>query len=115
MSIKPAVLIGIAIAGVIGYRALKYDPQIAKVDSKILDKSYPVAKNNSDGDPIKESVNKVGGVVLGKATEYVSDIASQSAEKVEDYVIEKTTGTVLNQIEKLPEKQQEKIREILCK
>ncbi len=119
MSIKPGVIVAIAIAGVIGYRALKYDPQIAKVDGKTLDKSYPQStrqeKKEIKTDPIKDSVNKVGGEVLGKATEYVSHIASNSAEKVEDFVIEKATLGVLNQVEKLPEKQRDKIKEILCK
>lgn len=116
MSIKPAVLIGFAVAGVITYRALRYDPHIATVNG-VLSKSYPTTKGEQKDttDPIRDSVNKVGGVVLGKATSYVSDVASNSAGVVEDFVIESAVGGVVKQIEKLPERQQEKIKEILCK
>lgn len=52
--------------------------------------------------------------VLGEITNYVSGVASQSAENVSNYVFDNTVGNLIKQIDKLPQKQQEDIKKNLC-
>jgi len=52
---------------------------------------------------------------IKRLTSIITDTASKSAENVTDAFFDSTVGTVLKQINKLPEKQQEDIRRNICK
>ena len=55
------------------------------------------------------------GQIAGATTEIATSIASKSAEAVTDFIFDNTVGNVDKQIDKLPQKEQEKIRDELCK
>ena len=62
-----------------------------------------VQENNFINDSIKKA-EEVGGVVLGEAKSFVSDV-----------IYNNSIGKVVEQIDKLPKDQQEKVREQICK
>lgn len=62
-----------------------------------------VQENNFINDSIKKA-EEVGGVVLGEAKSFVSDV-----------IYNNSIGKVVEQIDKLPKDQQEKIKEQICK
>lgn len=84
----------------------------SKVEKNILE---PLKKSGEDivQKTVKET-EKTVQTVLGVATSLVSSTASKSAEAVTDYVFQNTVGTVIKQIDKLPEKQQEEIKKQIC-
>jgi len=47
--------------------------------------------------------------------EKATQIASQSAKTVSDFVFDSTLVNILKQIEKLPKEQREKIKEEICR
>lgn len=63
----------------------------------------PVQKSDLINDSIKK-VEEVSGVVLGEAKSFVSDV-----------IYNNSISKVVEQIDKLPKDQQEKIREQICK
>lgn len=62
---------------------------------------------NGVGTSLQNSVKQISSVI--------TDTASKSAENVTDAFFDSTVGTVLKQIDKLPEKQQEDIKRNICK
>lgn len=63
----------------------------------------------------KEKIEEVGGDVLGVSTKYVTELAGDQKEKVEDFIFQNTVGSLLKQIEKLPDKQKDEIKKNICK
>ena len=55
------------------------------------------------------------GSVLGTFDDLVSDQASKSADTVKEYIIVNTVGGLLQQIDKLPEADQELIKKEICR
>lgn len=76
--------------------------ETGKTFEKIIDQEMEKAKKSMDD-------------VLGEATSFVTDTASRSAETVTDFIFDNTVGSIVKQINKLPEKQQEEIKERVCK
>jgi hypothetical protein len=69
-------------------------------------------------DIVKNSIKKVediGGVVLGEATDTLTKLTSDAGSLVSNVVYDNTIGKVVEQIVKLPQDQQQKIREQICK
>ena len=62
-----------------------------------------------------KSLGEVVDSVLNDATKYLNITASKSAETVKDYVFDNTVGTLLKQIDKLPDKQKEEVKQEICK
>ncbi|MEK7633827.1 MAG: hypothetical protein AAB437_03210 [Patescibacteria group bacterium] len=63
-------------------------------------------KEVQDSDLVKDSIKKaeeIGGVVLGEARSFVSDV-----------IYDNSIGKIVEQMDKLPKDQQEKIREQIC-
>lgn len=76
--------------------------ETGKTFEKIIDQGMDKAKKSMDD-------------VLGEATSFVTDTASRSTEIVTDFIFDNTVGSIVKQINKLPEKQQEEIKERVCK
>ena len=74
----------------------------------------PVQENNLINDSI-EKVEEVGGVVLGEVTDTVNKLTSDAGSFVSDVIYNNSIGKVVEQIDKLPKDQQEKIKEQICK
>jgi len=65
---------------------------------------------------ISKSKKKILGQTLGLSTHLVENLNPRSAKKVvSDYVYDKTLGSLIKQINRLPKWQQKKIKESVCK
>jgi len=64
---------------------------------------------------LKQKGQEFGGQVLSVMEEKATQIASQSAKTVSDFVFDSTLVNILKQIEKLPKEQREKIKEEICR
>ena len=114
MGIKPIIIILLLVAGAMTARAMGKQPIITKSGPKIIAVSPSNGKRSIVG-LARDTVTDLGGSVLGTATEYVSDVASKSAEKVGEMVIDSSVAGIMKQVDKLPKKQQEDIKNALCK
>jgi hypothetical protein len=65
-------------------------------------------------DDLKQKGEEMAGQVLGIVEDKAVQFATQSAKTVSDFVFDSTLGNILKQIEKLPESQKEKIKEVIC-
>lgn len=63
---------------------------------------------------VKTSQTAVQSAVK-QGSEVVADVASQAVDNVKDRIVDSTVGSAVKQIEKLPQEEQEKIREYICK
>ncbi len=67
---------------------------------------------------LDEAANKTEetlGDVLGQAQTFAEQTASKSASSVSDFIFDNTVGSIIKQIDKLPQNQQEDIRRNICK
>lgn len=77
-----------------------------------------IEKKIQESNFVKNSIQKaeeVSGVVLGEATDTVNKLASEAGSFVSTIIYENSISKVVDQIDKLPEDQQEKIREQICR
>jgi len=77
-----------------------------------------VVRQVQENNLVKDSINKVeevGGVVLGEATNTVNKLASDAGSFVSSVIYDNSIGKVIDQVDKLPKDQQEKIREQICR
>jgi hypothetical protein len=82
-----------------------------QTQEKLVEK---VQKSNLINDSLKKAED-VGGTVLGEATDTFNKLASDTGSFVSNIVYENSIGKVVEQIDKLPQDQQEKVREQICK
>lgn len=73
-----------------------------------------VQDSNLINDSIKK-IEEVGGVILGEATDNFNKLTSDAGSFVSDAIYNNSIGKVVEQIDKLPKDQQERIREQICK
>lgn len=79
-----------------------------------IDHDRSVQENNLINDSIKKAEN-ISEVVLGETTDTLNKITSGAGSFVSDVIYNNSIGKVVDQIDKLPKDQQEKIREQICK
>jgi len=63
---------------------------------------------------VNNTVQKEAGTVLGNFSNLVSNTASNSATTIKEYIFENTVTTVLKEINKLSEKDQDLIKKQIC-
>ncbi|MFA6081496.1 MAG: hypothetical protein WC741_03760 [Patescibacteria group bacterium] len=89
----------------------------------ILGKSQEIIVGVGHDQPVQESnfvknsiqkAEEIGGVVLGEATITVNKLASEAGSVISTIIYENSIGKLVDQIDKLPKDQQEKIREQIC-
>jgi len=95
--------------------------QGSKVKSQNAKKTN-VSKTNGEVKGISEKLDSglrfiedKAGEIIQNTTTYVIDQASNSANSLTNEVIKNTTQNILNQIEKLPQSQQDAIKDTVCK
>ncbi len=77
-----------------------------------------ITKEIKESDFVNDSIKKageVGEVVLGEATNTLNQLTSDAGSFVSDIIYNNSIGKVVEQIDKLPKDQQEKIKEQICK
>ena len=62
-----------------------------------------------------DKAKKIGGEVLGETASFVQDLTSKAASTASDLIYQNTIGKLINQIDKLPQDQQERVKEQICK
>lgn len=80
---------------------------LGKTQERKLQTQEKLVKKVQESDFVNDSIKKaeeVGGVILGEAKSFVSDV-----------IYNNSIGKVVEQIDKLPKDQQEKIKEQICK
>lgn len=101
------------------YNKIKEKPSVLSItETKKNNKSFfkpLVNQSKKTVDDLKQKGEKVVGQVLGVVEDKAAQIASQSAKTVSDFVFDSTVGNLLKQIEKLPNEQREKIKEVICR
>ena len=83
---------------------------LGKTQEKLIEKA---PENNLVNNSIKK-VEQSGGEVLGEVTRTVNKLASDAGSFVSTVIYENSIGKVVDQIDKLPKDQQEKIKEQIC-
>ncbi len=73
-----------------------------------------VQKSDFINDTIKKAED-VGGTILGEATDTIIKLSSDTGSFISDIIYQNSIGKIVEQVDKLPEDQQEKIKEQLCK
>lgn len=61
------------------------------------------------------TVRSIADTVRDTVTSSVQQVASKSADTVSHTVIQNTTTTIMQQIEKLPEKEKQVVKDVVCK
>lgn len=62
-----------------------------------------------------KNTEEAAGNVLGQVTNLVTNTASKSAETISNIIIDNTVGSLMKQMDKLPDRQKEEIKNIICK
>ena len=91
---------------------------LGKTQEIKLQTQEKIVKKVQESDLINDSVKKaeeVGGTILGEATNTINKLTSDAGSFVSDVIYNSSIGKVVDQIDKLPKDQQEKIREQICK
>ena len=100
----------------------KQKAEIPRILGKSQEIKFPtqekIVEQIQGSDLVKDSIKKVediGGVVLGEATDTLTKLTSDAGSLVSNVVYNNTIGKVVEQIVKLPQDQQVRIREQICK
>jgi len=90
-----------------GEKVLSIENQIKKIGEDVLN-SGPVKQIGKDSQKSAEDI-------LGAATKAISDAVSSTTQKAEDKIIQTSVNTVMDQVNKLPEREREEIKKQICK
>jgi len=82
-----------------------------KTENEIVDK---MQKSDLVADSVKKA-EEVSGQVLGDTTNFIQDMANKAASMASDLIYQNTLGKLIDQINKLPQQEQEKVKEQICK
>ncbi len=121
--IKLMFLSGLVVSAVIidkvFLKKIKEIPNVLGKTQEIkLQTQEKITKEIKESDFVNDSIKKageVGEVVLGEATNTLNQLTSDAGSFVSDIIYNNSIGKVVEQIDKLPKDQQEKIREQICK
>ncbi len=78
--------------------------------------SEKVVKENTQNLAVSlmDKSKDVVGDVLGQATDLVEEVASRSADTVSDFIFDKATEPLIDQIRKLPPDKMEEVKKNIC-
>jgi len=93
--------------------------------AKVLGKSQEIKKEVEqklidevqNSDIVVQSLKtgeKIGGEILGQSTNFISDITAKAASMAGDIIYQSSIGKLVEQIDKLPQDQQDRIKEQIC-
>jgi len=101
------------------YNKIKEKPEVLSATKKDKKNNLSIDSILNEGkktvEDLKQKGQEFGGQVLSVMEEKATQIASQSAKTVSDFVFDSTLVNILKQIEKLPKEQREKIKEEICR
>jgi hypothetical protein len=86
-------------------------PQVLSIQSEKVD----LKKSTQDlAENVVDQSKSITGQILGDATSAATEFASKSADTVSNFIIDKVTDPIVEQIKKLPQSQQEEIKKNIC-
>ncbi len=94
---------------VLGTEKSIYDTSIPELKTTVQDTSQNILDHSL------QLAQDTGNSALDQVTSAVSALASQSADTVSNLFVDTTASTIKNQIEKLPQNEQDKLKQALCK
>ena len=101
------------------YNKIKEKPEVLSATKENKKNNLSIDSILNEGkktvEDLKQKGQEFGGQVLSVMEEKATQIASQSAKTVSDFVFDSTLVNILKQIEKLPKEQREKIKEEICR
>lgn len=126
VSMQRLVFIGILIlSGFLITKIPRKEPQNTQVlgekiqtsIQKQKDEIISETKSNSKGIISYATSQLEGGmnIIVGEVSKTTGNIASKSAEAATDLVFQNTVGAIVKQIEKLPDRQREQIKQEVCR
>ena len=74
----------------------------------------PIQENNFVNNSITKA-EEVSGTILGEATDTVNKLTSDAGSFISNIIYKNSIGKIVDQVDKLPEDQQKKIKEQICK
>lgn len=116
-------IVGMIILIIIGFFVVnnnKVKPRVASEKQTASTKPFNFNSQNlllSFGD-LSDNIKSQAGQILGVATktvnQTVNNVMGDAVGKVEDKIFKNTVGKVIEQIKKLPKKQQDEIKKQIC-
>ena len=82
-----------------------------EVEQKLVEK----VKNSDIVTQSLKTGEKIGGEILGQSTTFITDIATKAASTASDLIYQNSIGKLVEQIDKLPQDQQNRIKEQICR
>ena len=74
----------------------------------------PIQENNFVNNSITKA-EEVSSTILGEATDTVNKLTSDAGSFISNIIYKNSIGKIVDQVDKLPEDQQKKIKEQICK
>ncbi|MFA6016769.1 MAG: hypothetical protein WC744_01635 [Patescibacteria group bacterium] len=120
---KVAFLVILVATGILLDKVFIKGPQsvpsiLGKTQEIKLPTQKQITKQIQQNSFVKDSIKKaeeVGGVVLGEATSTVNKLASDAGSYVSSVIYDNSIGKIVDQLDKLPKEQQDKIKQQICK
>jgi hypothetical protein len=91
------------------------DKNVLSAETKKVKETEKKIIENKAVNNFIQSAQTTAGDILGEATKVVGDAVSSAAARVEDLAIKTAVDKVMEQVDKMPEKEREKIKEERCK
>ncbi|NTU46419.1 hypothetical protein HGA88_02230 [Candidatus Roizmanbacteria bacterium] len=109
-----AGVIGFVVVGSLYFGKSKAKPRVLGVQSVFSSPTpVPVEWEAVYKDVSQQAQTAIGGVTK-QATALASDTASKAGEVVGEYIFQNTVGNLVKQVDKLPEKQKEEVKKMIC-
>ncbi|KKP86681.1 MAG: hypothetical protein UR89_C0016G0010 [Candidatus Roizmanbacteria bacterium GW2011_GWA2_35_8] len=86
-----------------------------KIKGNLQDKLIAKVQNSNLVNESVKGAEKISGQILGEASELVADVTSSASSTISTFIYENSIGKIVDQVSKLPQDQQEKIKEQICK
>lgn len=112
--VKILFLSGLVVSAVVIDKVFLKKKDVPSVLGITQERKQQIQKNDLINDSIKKA-GEVGGGVLGDATNTFNKLTSDAKSFVSNAIYNNSIGKVVEQIDKLPKDQQEKIKERICK
>ena len=86
-----------------------------EIKGSLQDKLIAKVQNSNLVNESVKGAEKISGQILGEASELVADVTSSASSTISTFIYENSIGKIVDQVSKLPQDQQEKIKEQICK
>lgn len=93
----------------------KKPDQVKGVSFTNLDQKYIPKEVNTFVMSAQKNVQDSAGAVLGQATQMVQRSVSKQTQKLPETIYDQAVSNLIKQIDRLPKKEKEQLRQVVCK